>query len=235
MYALLPGVVIVVTQVLAYLPRIALIGFTMLAIGQWALVNAVPVNMASHLAGESNWLLSLRADASEYEELGRIVYATSDEKSGYYNIVGVEYPWLNANSASFFAAKRAAQLLYFPWLCGKRRRSSHAPYRRAANTIRDYRRGALPKSRAEFCEYCVPSRVGADSAGFAVCRISVCERERHPAVSVYSLFRPLNSQGRRKRQYTFRWKVAPLCIANLRTPVPAAPIPPRDPGRSQFL
>lgn len=105
MYALLPGVVIVVTQVLAYLPRIALIGFTMLAIGQWALVNAVPVNMASHLAGESNWLLSLRADASEYEELGRIVYATSDEKSGYYNIVGVEYPWLNANSASFFAAK----------------------------------------------------------------------------------------------------------------------------------
>jgi hypothetical protein len=105
MYALLPGIVIVTTQVLVHLPRIALIGFMMLAVGQWALVSAISLNMASHLTSESDWLLPLRTDASEYEELGRVVYVTSEEKSSYYNVVGVEYPWLNANSASFFAAK----------------------------------------------------------------------------------------------------------------------------------
>jgi hypothetical protein len=44
-------------------------------------------------------------DRTEYDEITRMVERTSDA-AGRYNVVGVEEPWLNANGASFFVAKR---------------------------------------------------------------------------------------------------------------------------------
>jgi hypothetical protein len=52
----------------------------------------------------SPWLLACNPDRTHYDELDRVIRQTSTA-AGRYVIVGVEEPWLNANSASFFAAR----------------------------------------------------------------------------------------------------------------------------------
>lgn len=52
----------------------------------------------------SNWVAQPRTDQDWYRDMEEVVRATSTVNDRY-NIVGVEEPWLNANSASFFAAK----------------------------------------------------------------------------------------------------------------------------------
>jgi hypothetical protein len=71
---------------------------------QWAAVNYGTLSAGSRIANRSQWLLQFDSSRSRFEEVVRIVQVTSTHP-GRYNIVGVEVPWLNANSAAFFAAK----------------------------------------------------------------------------------------------------------------------------------
>lgn len=104
MYGLLPCVVIIFMQICVLLPRVALIGLIGLGSAQWVTVNRASFDPTYHLSAQSNWLLPLEPNSSQYEELGRVVHLTSDAAERY-NIVGVELPWLNGNSAEFFSAK----------------------------------------------------------------------------------------------------------------------------------
>jgi hypothetical protein len=104
MYGLLPCVVIMFMQICVFLPRIALVALIGLGSAQWVIVNGASLGRVDRLSNQSQWLVPLQTNGSRYEELSRVVHLTSDVGERY-NIVGVEYPWLNANSAEFFAAK----------------------------------------------------------------------------------------------------------------------------------
>jgi hypothetical protein len=104
MYALLPCVAILLMQICMFVPRALLVALIMLGSVQWAVVNAYSFALTNRLTGHSNWLIPLQANSSEYDELSRVVRFTSDV-GDRYNIVGVQKPWLNDNSAAFFAAK----------------------------------------------------------------------------------------------------------------------------------
>jgi hypothetical protein len=71
---------------------------------QWMVVNAACFSPVVPVGVRSAWLRIPQASSVDRDELTRAVQVTS-VKEGRYQIVGVEYPWLNANSASFFAAK----------------------------------------------------------------------------------------------------------------------------------
>jgi hypothetical protein len=71
---------------------------------QFAVVHRVALGAAGPLASQFPYLTKLHADWGQYRELERVVGITSTA-TGRYNIIGVEEPWLNANTASFFAAK----------------------------------------------------------------------------------------------------------------------------------
>jgi hypothetical protein len=71
---------------------------------QFAVVHRVALGAASPLASQFPYLTELHADWRQYREVERVVGITSTA-AGRYNIIGVEEPWLNANTASFFAAK----------------------------------------------------------------------------------------------------------------------------------
>jgi hypothetical protein len=104
MYALLPGVVILFMQICMFVPRAALVALIVLGSAQWVTVNRYSFTRTDRLADQSNWLIPLQASSSQYEELRRVVRFTSDVGERY-NIVGVQEPSLNDNSAAFFAAK----------------------------------------------------------------------------------------------------------------------------------
>ena len=105
MYALLPYVAILVMSLCAWVPmRSALIVPIALAAFQWIVVNRASLGPGGALANQSAWLSAVDSDPARYDELTRVVQATSTIPYRY-NIVGVEEPWFNANSASFFAAK----------------------------------------------------------------------------------------------------------------------------------
>ena len=104
MYALLPCVVILCMQICMFVPRAALVVLIVLGTMQWVAANKYSFTREDRLADQSNWLIPLQANSSQYEELSRVVRFTSDG-GDRYNIVGVQEPWLNDNSAAFFAAK----------------------------------------------------------------------------------------------------------------------------------
>jgi len=105
MYALLPCVVIVLMQLCVLLPPAALIGLLALGSTQWFVVNRISFDLTGHLVDQSNWLLPIQTSDSQYDELSRVVRLTSDVAERY-NVVGVEEPSMNANSAAFFVAKQ---------------------------------------------------------------------------------------------------------------------------------
>jgi hypothetical protein len=104
MYALLPCVAILFMQICVYVPRTAVVALIVLSSAQWVVVNRHSFTDTNRFADQSNWLVPLHRDRSQYEELSRVVRFTSDLRDRY-NIVGVQEPWLNDNSAAFFAAK----------------------------------------------------------------------------------------------------------------------------------
>jgi hypothetical protein len=104
MYALLPCVVILFMQICVYVPRTAVVALIVLSSAQWVVVNRHSFTDTNRFADQSNWLVPLHQNGSQYEELSRVVHFTSD-LGDRYNIVGVQEPWLNDNSAAFFAAK----------------------------------------------------------------------------------------------------------------------------------
>jgi hypothetical protein len=71
---------------------------------QFITVHRIALGAAGTAAEQGEWLGRPHEDRGRYHEMERIVAMTSTRPG--YNIVGVEEPWLNANTASFFAAKR---------------------------------------------------------------------------------------------------------------------------------
>jgi hypothetical protein len=72
---------------------------------QWGIANGYALRLISPMA-TSNWLLPNESDPSRSEDLMRVIALTTTDANKFrYDIVGVEVPWLNANSAAFYAAK----------------------------------------------------------------------------------------------------------------------------------
>lgn len=104
LFAVLPYIVAIVMWLCALAEsRMAVAAFCALCALQWILLHGVTLGAISPVANQSSWLLSVQKDATNSEELMRVVRAT--EAPGKYSIVSVQEPWLNANSAAFFAAK----------------------------------------------------------------------------------------------------------------------------------
>jgi len=104
---LLPAVAIVVMWCLSRsrFPVIAL-GVIVLAAVQWIAVYGQALSFTGRNSKISYWLHPFDADRRNMNEIENLAKATSrPESSGRYNIVGVEHPWLNANSLAFEAAK----------------------------------------------------------------------------------------------------------------------------------
>ena len=68
-------------------------------------VHRIALGAAGTASEQGEWLGTPHEDRSRYNQMERIVAMTSTKPG--YNIVGVEEPWLNANTASFFAVKRS--------------------------------------------------------------------------------------------------------------------------------
>jgi hypothetical protein len=101
---LLPSIATLVMALSSLLPRPALVGLATLFAWQWVSAHKVAAGEAPPSASRSPYLTGKHRDPSRYEELTRLIQATSRESSRY-SIIGIEKPWFNANSASFFAAK----------------------------------------------------------------------------------------------------------------------------------
>jgi hypothetical protein len=103
-YALLPFIAVIVMWLCVLTAsRKTTTAFCAFCALQWMLLHGVALGAVSHVANQSRWLLGVRDDDHDSTELMRVVRATG--AAGKYNIVGVEEPWLNSNSATFFAAK----------------------------------------------------------------------------------------------------------------------------------
>ena len=104
LYALLPAVVIVFVQLCAFLPPRILVAVVVACGAQWAVVNADSLAISGRLTQPFKWMSAPEFDASRYDDLTGVLRltATPDERT---DVVAVESAWLNANAASFFAAK----------------------------------------------------------------------------------------------------------------------------------
>jgi len=82
-------------------------GVIALLVCQWIVVYAQSFGLAHLKKGTcSYWLYPLDADRKQAKEVARIVHQTANPVGGSrIHLVGVELPWLNANTVSFFAAK----------------------------------------------------------------------------------------------------------------------------------
>jgi hypothetical protein len=84
-----------------------LAGVIILLSAQWIAVCAQALGLA-HLDQRtcSYWVIPFDKNRRQAEEIVRIAQKTaSSTGASRYNIVGIELPWLNANTLSFFAAK----------------------------------------------------------------------------------------------------------------------------------
>jgi hypothetical protein len=102
-YAMLPSLAIVIMAICKILPRTAIIALMLLCGARWAMVNY------SSFSGEvfdnqSKALSAPHRDRTEFDELTRVVQLTATP-GNLNNMIAVEYHWLNADSARFFAAK----------------------------------------------------------------------------------------------------------------------------------
>jgi hypothetical protein len=105
MYPMLPLVIVVVMSFCAAIrSRVVLAMLFALCGLQFALVHRIALGASGNIANRCNLLVKLNENWGRYREMEHVVRATSTVP-GRYNIVGVEEPWLNANTASFFAAK----------------------------------------------------------------------------------------------------------------------------------
>jgi hypothetical protein len=105
MFALLPSLAILFMSSCAQLAsRSVLVILIALCSLQWTAVNYAALRAENAISNRSNWLSRFDSSRSRFDELVHLIQITSTVP-GRYNIVGVEVPWLNSNSAAFFAAK----------------------------------------------------------------------------------------------------------------------------------
>ena len=85
-------------------PVLLLIG--LLFMGQWVYVESRAFGIVPPDDTMSHWVLPIQRGKEKKNELARIVELTCTQDQAHrYSITGVELPWLNANSMSFYAAK----------------------------------------------------------------------------------------------------------------------------------
>jgi hypothetical protein len=103
-YATLPYIVILFAGICATFPNMALAALVALCGLQWGVVNYASLATTQYPSKRSEWLTLPKRDRSHYDELTRLVKLTS-EGPEHNNMIGVQEPWLNENSAAFFASK----------------------------------------------------------------------------------------------------------------------------------
>jgi len=105
MYAIFPLLLLIAMSfsapIRSWIPFAAM--FALCAL-QWYDVHRVSLGVSPPIAKQLNWIFKPNQDANRYRDVERVI-ATSSTVSGRYNIVGIEEPWLNANTLAFFAAK----------------------------------------------------------------------------------------------------------------------------------
>jgi len=105
MYAMLPLLLVVIMCFCAQIKsRVMFVVIFVICLLQFSTVHSVALGAASTLIQQLDYLAKPYDDRSRFSDVQGIVGLTSTV-SGRYNIVGVEEPWLNANTVSFFAAK----------------------------------------------------------------------------------------------------------------------------------
>ena len=105
MYPMLVFLVVILMSFCAPIPwRAPFVVMFALCGLQFAVVHRVALGAAGPLASQFPYLTTTHADWGPYREVERVVGMTSTA-TNRFNIVGVEEPWLNLNTANFFAAK----------------------------------------------------------------------------------------------------------------------------------
>jgi hypothetical protein len=103
---LLPSLAILFMWALTQIKHrsIAAAGVALLFV-QWTDTCGIALGLRERNA--CNWLIPFDADATKAQEVSRLVARSSQEETSAsrYNIVGVESPWLNANTCSYLAAQ----------------------------------------------------------------------------------------------------------------------------------
>ena len=104
MFGMLPYIAILFMFACARLPRWILLLLLALCGLQWASVSYASLSEPHFFAEQSEWLFPPHRDPAQYNELARAVSLTS-EGPEHNNMIAVQEPWLNENSAAFFASK----------------------------------------------------------------------------------------------------------------------------------
>lgn len=103
-YGMLPCLAILFITAFTALPRKAIAALLLLCGVRWVIVSYASFSPGKVIGYQSEWLYEPQRDRTDFDELTRAVSMTSTI-ADRYNVIGVEYPWMNANSAAFFAAK----------------------------------------------------------------------------------------------------------------------------------
>jgi hypothetical protein len=105
LYALIAYLAVIVMALCSWC-RYPAVSACVLAVAglQWAVVNRVTLGQTPPLADQFTWLQAPHQDPAQKNVLAAVVRTTA-RAPDHYNVVGIEEPWFNANSASFFAAK----------------------------------------------------------------------------------------------------------------------------------
>lgn len=111
---LMPYITILVCWALAELGKNLLTGSLILTLTvQMLLVHSQALGDRTPSRTISYWLRTANSDRHNANTLYAIVDSTcSSDKARTYNIIGVEFSWLNANSASYYIAKRLLKTGY---------------------------------------------------------------------------------------------------------------------------
>jgi hypothetical protein len=73
---------------------------------QWAFVNAQALDLIAPSSRISHWVRPMRTGLEKKNEVQRLTrFTCTPQTADRYHVAGIELPWLNANSLSFYMAK----------------------------------------------------------------------------------------------------------------------------------
>lgn len=104
---LLPSMVVIFLWGFSFVKMpLVLVLAAFLFTGQWVYVESRAFGFVPSDDRMSHWVLPLQSSREKMNELNRIIELTCTPRTaGRYSIIGVELPWLNYNSMSFYAVK----------------------------------------------------------------------------------------------------------------------------------
>ena len=108
---LLPSVVILLVWSVEQFSSSSLAAFLVgVFILQWGIVEAQSLGLKSPSTAVNVWVHAYMKDAELKNIVSKLIELTSTKRMNFqYTICGVETPWLNSNSLSFYAAKHSLQ------------------------------------------------------------------------------------------------------------------------------